>query len=190
MTSLLEIQEIIQRIGKRQARRWCRMPSVIFEADDFINEAMLHAPQWHKAFDPQRQTISTYVVARTYYLFIDICRRQSSHRACNFTSRTGAQIQSISAETKMHSYAGRGGDKKPMLRDILPAPSQASNERFYELLQGLSKTERLIVIMRYAEDQQQHHIARQLGMSESNVSLILKRVHVQIAATIERERAA
>ncbi len=87
----------------------------------------------------------------------------------------GRQVESLSAPI------GTGEDKSFTLAEKIPAAKEENDfmlEKIslQEALQKLGKRERQIIFMRYFEDQTQSAVAKQMGISQVQVSRIEKKV--------------
>lgn len=171
MLSLLPLIE-------RQAglfRRKCWLVPV----EDLVQIACLAVWKHLDKYDPtQGVPLETWIFARVQGSMRDYVRTHTHLLAGGGRNRPHEKVESL--DRRFHD-SGRDCSRWEDRRAANQRRQREVDEEFHDLLHGLSKRERLIVLLMYHEGMSQAEAARTIGIHETQVSLLMPRIRAEIA---------
>jgi RNA polymerase sigma factor (sigma-70 family) len=168
----IESQSLVRPIAVKHAKKFSG------DQDDIVQEFNVIFRDYVRRYDSAKgQSWRTFITSRMRYFCQDYSRSPQGQPICDFTNRRGNKLISC---TSMNDFATNGkGELIGERSQIVVSHYRDDREErrsFQDRIQSLNETERIIMNLYYIEGETMNAIAESIGLSESRVSQIHKRV--------------
>jgi RNA polymerase sigma factor (sigma-70 family) len=178
--AMMELLPYIQRMAQREVFRGCPIP-----VEDLVQIAAVEIWKSLHRFDPDRGfKLITWAALRIKGAMKDAMRNGRMTKGGTRTGRT-EKIFDVNARRDNGSYVFDHTDE----RSANDAERKAAEESFNDLLRGLTKVERLIVVLYFRDGMLMREIGESLGICEARVSQITTRILAMLKQRMQRASA-
>lgn len=168
----------IQRLARRQAVRYISHASprfysrALFDVDDLTSVAIIAALKILPQYDPSKGSLFSFLYARMRGAIKDEFRLYS-HSRCDRLNRGYRDYQTV----RFNALADALADDTMSVEELLPAEDAPVmldvREELEKVMRGLSKQEKLVLMLRYGQEMPMSVVGEALGLSESRVSQLI-----------------